>query len=45
MINEYVNKIIKILSRTNWKNKCDVREAKKILTDIFIEYTNRIKNN
>ena len=43
MIQYYVDKIISLLSKINWKNPCDVREARKIITDLLTEYTNKIK--
>jgi len=42
---KYINRLIEVFSKMNWKNQCDRDEAAMLMRKVFIEYTEKIKNN
>lgn len=41
----YATRIVNTLSKIDFSKSCDIEEAVKVVTKVFVEYKEKIKNN
>lgn len=42
---KYIARLVKVFSKLDWNSQCDKDEAVLLMKKVFIEYTEKIKNN